>query len=280
MKATRVPWTSRLVVNGLMALMALYFLFPVWWLIVSSTKSNPDLFATSGFWFAEMNFAENVSKVFTYDSGLFPRWLANSIWYSTTAAVLGTLISTATGYVIAKFEFFGRGALFAGVIGGLLIPGALLTIPLYLVMSQVGLANTPASIIIPSMVTPFGVYLARVYCDASVPDEILEAARLDGAGEIRIFFTVVLRILSPAMVTIGLFAFVGSWNNFFLPLVMLTDRELYPVVLGLYNWQSYLGTATYDIVLTGSLITVVPLAIAFFALQRFWRAGLTLGSIK
>ncbi len=272
--------TSRVVVNGVLVLTSIYFLFPVWWLIVSATKSNQDLFSSNGLWFAAPHLLDNIQAVLSYDRGMFPRWLLNSIGYSTIAAVLGTLFAAAAGYVLGKFEFRGKSILSISVTAGLLIPAALLTIPLYLLASTVNLTNTVWAIIIPSIVTPFGAYLARVSAEQSVPTEVLEAARLDGASEVRIFRQIVLRILTPALVTIALFTFVGTWNNFMLPLVMLSDASLYPVSLGLYSWQSYLGSATYNLVLTGSLLMVIPLVIGFFVLQRFWRPGMAVGSVK
>jgi multiple sugar transport system permease protein len=137
-------------------------------------------------------------------------------------------------------------------------------------------------VLIPSIVSPFGVYLARIYATGSIPAEIIEAGRVDGASEFRIFRTISLRIMSPALVTIFLFQFVAIWNNFFLPLVMLSNQNLYPVTLGLYSWDNQYGQAPQLIsyVVTGAMISVIPLVIAFLSLQRFWRSGLTAGSIR
>ncbi|MCC2336660.1 carbohydrate ABC transporter permease [Cellulomonas wangsupingiae] len=273
-------WGSRLAVNGALVLTAIYFLFPVWWLLVSATKSNPDLFSTNGFWFAEMNLVENVKDVFVRDSGLYPRWFGNSVGYGVAAAIGATLTSGACGYVLAKFRFPGDRLIFGCVVAGLLIPGALLTVPLYLVAASVGLTNTIWAIIIPSLVSPFGVFLCRVFAQGAVPDEIIESARMDGAGDLRIFGVITARIMSPALATVALFSFVGAWNGFMLPLIMLTDKTLYPVTLGLYAWQADKGQATYNLILAGSLVMVVPLVIGFFLMQRFWRTGLTLGAVK
>nr|WP_272898091.1 carbohydrate ABC transporter permease [Agromyces seonyuensis] len=204
----------------------------------------------------------------------------NSVLYAGVGGILATLLGVACGYAIAKYEFRGRGLLFGTILGGLLLPAALLTVPLYLMFSQIGLVNSVWAVIIPALVNPFAVYLGRVYAAASVPDELIEAARLDGAGELRIFFTIGLRLMSPALVTVFLFTFVSIWNNFFLPLIMLTDQSLYPVTLGLYNWYTATREANYNVVITGSLISVIPLVVAFLSLQRFWRAGLSAGSVK
>ena len=274
--------TSRLSVTVLLSAVAAYFLMPVWWLLVSATKSNGDLFAGSGFWFgADLRFGENVSAVFSHSDGAFARWIGNSLLYAGGGALAATLLATMAGYALAKYPFRGREAVFALIIGAVLIPPPLLALPLYLLASATGVVNTYWSVLIPSVVTPFGVYLARVYAARSVPDELIDAARVDGAGELRIFFTVGLRIMSPALVTIFLFQFVGIWNNFFLPLMMLANDRLWPLTLGLYFWNSQLRDQPwYDIVITGSLISVAPLVIAFLVLQRYWRAGLAAGSVK
>lgn len=277
--AGRLTWRS-IPPGAFLAISLIYFLLPLWWLVVSATKSNSSLQNSNGFWFDAPQLLENLQRTFTYDGGLFPRWLANSILYSGSAALIGTLLAVSAGYVLGKFAFRGKGPIFGGILAGVLVPNALLTIPLYFLASSVGLINTPWAVIIPTCVSPFGVYLARIFAEQSIPDELLEAARMDGAGEWRLFGSIAMRILAPATVTIFLFIFVSSWNNFLLPLMMLNSEELKPVTLGLYGWQTYRGAASYDIVLMGSLVAIVPMAILFFALQRHLRTGLAAGSVK
>ena len=277
--APRLSWRS-IPPGVFLGISALYFLLPLWWLIVSATKSNSSLQNSNGFWFDAPQALTNLQRTFTYDGGLFGRWLANSVLYSGTAAVLGTALAVGAGYVLGKFAFRGKGVIFGGILAGVMVPSALLTIPLYFLASSVGLINSPWAVIIPTCVSPFGVYLARIYAEQSIPDELLEAARMDGSGEWRTFFTMGTRILAPATVTIFLFVFVSSWNNFLLPLMMLNSEELKPVTLGLYGWQSYRGAASYDIVLMGSLLAIIPMAILFFSLQRYLRTGLAAGSVK
>lgn len=264
----------------LLIVSSVYFLMPLWWLIVSATKSNSDLQNSSGFWFTNPQVWENVERTLTYGGGLFGRWVLNSLLYSGTAALLGTAAAVAAGYVLAKFHFRGKKLIMGGIIAGVLVPNALLTIPLYFLASSVGLINSPWAVIIPAAVSPFGVYLARIYADQSIPDELLEAARVDGASELRTFFTIASRILAPATVTVFLFIFVSSWNNFLLPLMMLNSEELKPVTLGLYGWQTYRGGANYDIVLMGALLSIIPMIALFLTLQRYLRTGLAAGSVK
>lgn len=274
------PSTSaRILAIGVAVLALIYFLFPIYWVVISSTKSNSDLSSTFGLWFGEMNLAENYAKLMGWTKGNFWRWVANSILYSTVAGVAGTLLSVMAGYALAKFRFPGRGVALGIIMGGLLMPVALLTIPLYVLFQSVGLADTMAAIIIPSSVSPFGVFLGWVYAQQSVPTELIEAARIDGASEARIFFTMVTRLLAPAMVTIFLFIFVATWNNFLLPLMMISTDSLQPVTLGLYGMMSYFAPAKGAVML-GALLGVIPLIILFLALQRYWRAGLAAGAVK
>ncbi len=271
---------ARMLTIVLLVVALLYFLAPIVWVMFSMTKSNPGLVSSPGFWFADdIQLAENYSKLMSWTQGLFWRWVGNSLLYSTAAAAFGTLISVAAGYALAKFAFPGKNITMVFIMSGLLMPVALLTIPLYIVFHGIGLTNTMWAIIIPSCVSPFGVFLGRVYADSSVPKELIEAARIDGASEARIFFTIVLRLLAPAMVTIFLFIFVATWNNFLLPLMMVSSPEIKPVTLGLYGMMSYFNPEK-GAVMMGALLGVVPLIILFLALQRYWQAGLAAGSVK
>ncbi|MEQ6897634.1 carbohydrate ABC transporter permease [Microbacterium sp. KR10-403] len=270
----------RAVAIVVLVIACLYFLVPVYWLVVASTKSNADLSTTFGFWFSGKNsLIDNYNSLMSWTQGLFWRWVGNSLLYSTVAGVLGTLFSVMAGYAIAKFAFPGKKIAVGVIMGGLLLPVALLTVPLYLEFHTLGLVNTIWAIIIPSAVSPFGVFLGMVYAQSSVPTELIEAARIDGANEARIFFTIVLRLLAPAMVTIFLFIFVATWNNFLLPLLMVSSADLKPVTLGLYGMMSYFAPVKGAVML-GALLGVLPLVILFFALQRYWRAGMAAGAVK
>ena len=256
-----------------------YFILPIIWVMFSATKSNADLVSTNGFWFGHFELADNYTKLMGWTQGLFWRWVLNSLFYSTTAGVIGTLISVAAGYAMAKFVFPGRNVSMALIMAGLLMPVALLTIPLYVVFHNLGLTDTVWAILIPSCVSPFGVFLGRVYADSSVPTELIEAARIDGASEARVFFAIVLLLLAPAMVTIFLFIFVATWNNFLLPLMMVSTPELKPVTLGLYGMMSYFAPQKGAVML-GALLGVLPLIVLFLGLQKYWQSGLAAGSVK
>ncbi|KNC19479.1 sugar ABC transporter permease [Arthrobacter sp. RIT-PI-e] len=272
-----------IIVTGILVIVALYFLVPVYWVVVAATKSTEDLFTTHGFWFAP-TFAlwDNLGQVLSYDGGIFIRWFLNSVLYAGVGALLATYIAAAGGYALAKYEFRGSKLVFGTILAGVLVPGTATALPLFLLFSQIGIANTYWSVLIPSLVSPFGLFLCRIYAQATVDTAIIEAARIDGASELRIFHTVGLRILTPALVTVFLFQLVGIWNNYFLPLVMLSDTELFPITLGLNNWRSQVDRLPefYELTTGGVLLSIIPLAIAMIVLQRFWRGGLTEGSVK
>ncbi|WP_436231870.1 carbohydrate ABC transporter permease [Cellulomonas cellasea] len=265
-----------------MGVFTLYFLVPIWWLIVSATKDRGQFTSTNPLWFADMNLVENVSALLRYDGGIFARWIGNSLAYTAGGALLGTVLASMCGYALAKYRFRGRDTLFNVVLGGVLVPATALALPLFLIFSQVNLTNTFWAVFLPSLVSPFGVYLTRIYAAASVPDELLEAARLDGSGEVRTFFTVSVRLMFPALVTVFLFQFVAIWNNFFLPLIMLRDEAVFPVTLGLYSWNTQVNQIPElrGHVLVGALLAIIPLIVVFLLLQRFWRNGLGAGSVK
>ncbi|MEW2167688.1 carbohydrate ABC transporter permease [Streptomyces sp. NPDC007084] len=273
---------SKGVVNGLLIVAAFYTLMPVSWLLIAATKNSRDLFGTSGFVFGDFNLFDNLHRVFTVNDGIYLRWFGNSVLYSVVGSAASTFLSVATGYAFDKYDFKGKEKLFAAVLGGVLVPTTVIQLPMYLLATKVGVVNTYWALLLPALVNPFGVYLARVFSEGYVPDEVLEAARVDGAGEVRTFAGIALPMLAPAFMTIFLFSFTASWNNFFGALVMLNDEKLYPVNLGLFMWNSVTQQQPeyYSLVITGSLVAVVPLIVAFVCLQRFWRSGLTAGAVK
>lgn len=265
---------------------AAYFLVPLLWLTVASTKDNRDLFNTFGLWFGrEFNLFNNIVDVFTVQEGIYLRWAMNTVLYAGVSAIGATLLAAMAGYAFAKFDFPGGKALFSITLGAIMIPMTALAIPTYLLFAQVGITNTPWAVILPSLVSPFGVFLMRVYAADAIPDSLLEAARVDGASEFRIFWQVGLRLLGPGLVTVLLFNLVATWNNYFLPLIMLRSSELYPLTVGLAQQSSISAAgggaqALFSTVITGSFLSIVPLIIAFLYLQRFWRTGLATGGVK
>lgn len=277
--------TNRALLTGLLVLFVIYSLAPVFYLVVAATKSNNDLFTTFGFWFANFAVVQNIQEVFTYQNGIFSTWLINSFVYSSIIAVGAALLSTLAAYAFSKYEFFGKRALFAIVLGAVMIPQTALVIPLFLMLTKIGLVDTMWAVILPSCVSPFGVFLMKSYIDESVPDELIQAARVDGAGEFRIFSLIAFRLMAPGFATVVLLNFVWSWNNYFLPLVVLSSSKNLPVTVGLSNWFNTAmaasgGAILFSIVLMGALISIVPVIILFLFMQRYWQGGLAAGAVK
>mgnify|MGYP001807661299 CR=1 FL=1 len=268
-----------------MGVYLIYTLLPLFWLLINATKTQADLFTTFGLWFSD-DFAlwDNIVQTLTYNDGIFLRWLGNTLLYVVVGAGGATVLATMAGYGMAKYRFRGRRAVFAIVLGAIAVPGTALAVPTFLMFSQLGLTNTPWAIIIPSLISPFGLYLIWVYATDAVPTEILEAARMDGEGEFGTLFTISIRLLTPGIVTVALFAVVATWNNYFLPLIMLSDPTWYPLTVGLNQWNAQaIGVGAqpiYNLVITGSVLSIIPIVVAFLVLQRFWQSGLSAGSVK
>ncbi|WP_028799458.1 carbohydrate ABC transporter permease [Streptomyces sp. 142MFCol3.1] len=274
-----------MLLTALTGLVLLYSLVPLAWLVISATKTQEGLASSFGLWFnGDFALWDNVKETFTYNDGVFSRWLLNTVLYVVAGAGGATLLAVLGGYALAKFTFPGKRAVFAIVIGAVAVPGTALAVPTFLMFSKMGLTDTPWAVIIPSLISPFGLYLMWVFATEAVPGELLEAARIDGAGEVRTFFQVVLPLLAPGIVTVSLFTMVATWNNYFLPLIMLKDPDWYPLTLGLNSWNAQAATAggqpVFHLVITGSLITILPLIAAFLLLQKYWQSGLAAGSVK
>ncbi|MFJ4799234.1 carbohydrate ABC transporter permease [Kitasatospora purpeofusca] len=266
-------------------LVLVYTLLPLAWLFINATKDQKGLMDSFGLWFADdFNLWDNITRTFSYDDGAFLRWLLNTLLYVAAGAGGATVLAVLGGYALAKFAFPGRRAVFAVVIGAVAVPGTALAVPTFLMFSKMGLTNTPWAVIIPSLISPFGLYLMWVFAAEAVPTELLEAARIDGSGELRTFFRIALPLLMPGTVTVLLFSMVATWNNYFLPLIMIKDPDWYPLTLGLNAWNAQAQTAggepVFDIVITGSLLTIVPIVAVFLLLQRYWQSGLAAGSVK
>lgn len=273
---------GRTTVNVVVGIAVLYTLLPVLWLVLAATKNRDALFGSDLLSLNNFSFLHNLGDLFRMDGGRYGRWYANSLLYAVVGAAISAMVSVACGYAFDKYRFRHKEKLFGLVLAAVMVPQTVLALPLYLLASGAGLVNTFWAVFVPVLFNPFGVYLGRIFSQGYVPDEVVEAARIDGAGELTMYLRVALRMLWPGAVTVFLFQLTAIWNNFFLPLVMLSDQRLYPVSLGLYTWNSSATVSPeyYPVVITGSLLAVLPLIIAFVLLQRFWRSGLTSGAVR
>jgi multiple sugar transport system permease protein len=273
----RTSWPSTII----LLLGALYCLVPVAWVLVASSKSPAELFSTNTFAPGASLFT-NLADLSNYGGGIFWRWMANTGIYSGVGALLSATVSALAGYALAKYEFRGKATIFSILLAGVLVPGIILAIPQYFLMAKFDMTNSLLAVILPQIISPYGIYLARIYASASVPNEIIEAARTDGAGDFFVFLRIGVPMMLPGLVTVFLFQFVGIWNNFMLPYIMLGNDRLFPLTVGLYTMlnQGSSQPALYTSVIVGSLVSIIPLIALFLVLQRYWRVDLGAGAVR
>ncbi len=267
--------------TAILLLGAVYCLLPVAWVLVASTKNNAQLFNT--FTFAPNgSLWSNITALSSYAGGVFWHWMLNTALYAGGGALLSTVVSALAGYALAKYRFRGRSTLFNLLLAGVLVPPVVLAVPQYLLFAKFGLTDTYWSVLLPSVLSPYGIYLARIYAMAAVPDEVIESARVYGCREGRLFTRIAVPMMVPGLVTVFLFQFVAIWNNFLLPFIMLSDENKFPLTVGLYTLLNRGSTAPalYSLVVTGSMLSIIPLIILFLALQRYWRTDIASGAVK
>ncbi|MFI8189294.1 carbohydrate ABC transporter permease [Streptomyces sp. NPDC085946] len=260
---------------------AVYCLLPVAWVIIAATKSGRELFSTFTF-LPGTGFTQNLSDLSAYRDGVYWQWMGNSALYAGLGALLSTCVSAFSGYALATYRFPGRETMFNVLLAGVLMPPVILAVPQYLLLAKADLTDSHLAVLLPQILSPYGVYLSRIYAAAAVPADVVEAGRMDGAGEWRIFTRIALPMMIPGMVTVFLFQFVAIWNNFLLPYIMLSDDEKFPITLGLYTLleQGANTPALYTLVVTGAFLAVLPLVVLFLVIQRFWSLDLLSGAVK
>ena len=269
----------------LLVLVLIYFLFPIYWAIIASTKTPAQMTGSNGMWFAvpldqlPNAIATNYSKLLGWTRGNFWRWVLNSLIYSGVSALIGTIVSVMAGYATAKFNFRGKNAAIGIIMACMLMPSALLTIPMYSIFHTLHLTNTMLSIIIPCCVSPFGFFLGRTYAQSSVPDELLEAARIDGASEAKTFVRIALPMIKPGIGALAIFTFINSWNDYFMQLIMLSSTSKLTISLGIAKLQAENST-DYGLIMAGAALAAVPIIIVFLAFQKYFTKGITMGAVK
>jgi multiple sugar transport system permease protein len=267
-----------------MAVACAYFLLPLVLLVFASTKTLGDLNTSFGLWFGPEGFHlfDNVAQLFTFQNGIFTRWLFNSLLYAAVGGAAAAVVASMAGYALAKYRFKGRNLVFQFVLAGVLMPSTLLVIPQFILFAKIGINDTIWAMLLPGSISVLGVYVSRVFAEAAVHDDLMDAARLDGAGELRIFASIALPLLRPAMVTVFLLQFVAIWNNLLLPQMVLSSPGLFSVTAGLNVWlnSGFNQPGIRQVVIAGSLVSTLPLVVGFIALQRYWRAGVAVGAIK
>jgi multiple sugar transport system permease protein len=269
-RAGAIATNAALLAIALVSLAPLAWMLSVSFMPVGEASHFPPPFLPSRVTLA--NYHELFARV-----GL-GRNFANSVLVSGAITLLSLLVNTMAGYAFAKLRFRGRERLFRWLLAALVVPAQVAMLPLFLLMKQLGLVDSYAGVVLPALATVFGIFLVRQYT-RGIPDELIEAARIDGAGEARIFFRIVLPLLKPVLVTLAIFTFMAAWNDFMWPLIVLTgqDHHTLPVAMATLSREYYMET---EMMMAGAVVTVLPVLLLFLLLQRYYMQGLLLGSVK
>lgn len=270
------PRLAKAIVNGLMIALAALSLAPLLWMVSVSLMQPGEAASFPPPLLPSAPTLHNYHELF--DRIGMGRYLLNSILVSTSVMVVAVLLNTMAGYAFAKLAFRGREPVFRALLATLVIPAQVAMMPLFLMLKQLGLINTYGGAMVPGLAGVFGIFLVRQYA-RSIPDELLEAARIDGAGEFRIFFQIVLPVLKPILVTLGIFSFLGAWNDFMWPLIVLSDQNLQTLPVALAS-LSREHVQDNEMMMAGSVVTVLPVLLLFLVLQRYYLQSLLLGSVK
>ncbi|WP_409271521.1 carbohydrate ABC transporter permease [Neobacillus sp. SCS-31] len=262
----------------ILLLISVIMVFPFYWMAVSSLKTPAELAALPPVWWPSSPSVESYKDIFEVIP--FGRSILNSLVVTTAATISILLTSIMAGYVFAKYSFRGKNVLFVIVLSTMMVPQFVLIVPLYHMMNGLGLVNTFFGLILPNMANAFGIFLMKQFIEG-IPDDLIEAARLDGASEFKILWTVIVPLLKPAASALILFAFVYQWNNFLWPLTIVQSPEMNTVVLALNSLRSYTTSVEYtNVVMAGATIGILPSVLLFIWLQKFFIEGIAMTGIK
>ena len=270
------PRLMKAIINGLLIGGTLVALFPLLWMLSVSFMAPGEASALPPPLLPKHPSWANYRELFVR-AGM-GRYLLNSVLVAGAITALSLVFNLMAGYAFAKLRFAGRERLFQALLGALVIPAQVAMLPLFLLLKYLGLVNSYAGVVAPALATVFGIFLVRQYA-RGIPDELLEAARIDGAGEWRIFAQIVLPLLKPIIVTLAIFSFLAAWNDFMWPLIVLTGQEHYTLPIGLASLAREHAQDS-ELMMAGSVVTVLPVLLLFLALQRYYLQGLLLGSVK
>ena len=287
-------WLGRVVVGAVLVFFSVFFVLPLAWLLLAPTKSQSQLTGLGGespFSFGSFEqLAENWNTLVTFQNGIIWTWLGNSVLYSGVALVVTIIVTIPAGYALAMTTFKLRRLVLITTLMVMLIPNTALALPIFLELTTVRLVGTPLAVILPFAFFPFGVYLAYIYFSTTMSRDLLDAARIDGAGEFRVFTKIAMPLATPVIALVGFFNFVNNWNNYFLPFITQPGSRKMPVQVGLAELLSNTPTfnptnvASLTISLPqlalATLISVAPVVIVFLFSQRFLVTGLTAGATK
>ncbi|HJB56366.1 MAG TPA: carbohydrate ABC transporter permease [Candidatus Flavonifractor intestinipullorum] len=269
--STGYKWLSVVI----LILLAVFFIFPLYWIVTGSFKDAITINARTPQWFPLAPTMENYAKLFKNPAF---RWLGNTVFMAVMAMFLTCLTAALAGYALAKKRFYGRGLLFTIIICAMALPKQVIVIPLLQEMNILHLADNIWAVILPTVGWPFGVFLMKQFSE-TIPTEILEAARVDGAGELRTFFSVVFPMIKPGIGALAIFTFVNSWNDYFLQLIMLTSRENWTISLGIARLQGEMSS-DFGLIMAGATLAAIPIVAVFIAFQKYFTQGIAMGAVK
>ena len=270
------PRTGTIAVNAVLAAATIAAIFPLLWMLAVSFMAPGEASTYPPPLVPAHPTLANYRELFAH-AGI-GRYLANSVFLAVAATALSLVFNTMAGYAFAKLRFAGRDRLFKLMLGALVIPGQVAMVPLFLLLKQMGLVNTYGGVIVPALASIFGIFLVRQYA-LSIPDDLLEAARIDGASEWRIFSAIVVPLLRPILVTLAVFTLLGTWNDFMWPLIVLSDQHLYTLPVALASLARE-HVQDNELMMAGSVLTTMPVLVVFLVLQRYYLRGLMMGSVK
>ena len=256
-------------------LLAVFFMFPLYWIITGSFKTAAAINAQRPQWFPLEPTLMNYTKLFSQPAF---RWLANTVIMAVGAMVLTCLTAALAGYALAKKRFYGRKILFSLLVCAMALPKQVIVIPLLQEMNFLHLHDTLWAVILPTVGWPFGVFLMKQFSE-TIPTEMLEAARVDGAGELRTFFSVVFPMIKPGVGALAIFTFVNSWNDYFLQLIMLNSRTQWTISLGIARLQGEMAS-DFGLIMAGAALAAIPIVAIFIAFQKYFTQGIAMGAVK
>ncbi|GLQ53234.1 carbohydrate ABC transporter permease [Devosia nitrariae] len=263
---------------GLLTIGAVIALLPFVWVLLGAFKSQAEIMAAPGAWLPR-NFTNLANFLTLFTERMFGRYMANSLLVSAATVITNVLFATMAGYALAKLEFPGHKLVFGCVLAAMMVPYVALFVPQFVIIVQMGLVNTLTAVVLPIAVMPIGVFIMRQFAD-SVPDELLEAARLDGAGEFTIFFRIFLPLVGPAIATVAIITFLNSWNYFLWSLIVAQNQETYTLPVGLAVASQGARSTEYGLLLAGAIVVLMPVLILFLFLQKYFVQGIAGTGIK
>ena len=264
------------VISGIiLAILTVFLVFPLYWIFTGSVKTAADINTPTLQWFPTNPTLANYEKLFDNPALL---WLWNTIFIAVVAMALTCITAAMAGYVLAKKKFYGRTVIFSLIVCAMALPKQVILIPLLKEMSFLGIHDTLWAVILPTVGWPFGVFLMKQFSEG-IPNEMLEAARIDGAGEIRTFVQIILPMVKPGIGALAIFTFITAWNDYFMQLIMLTKNTSLTISLGIANLQAEMAT-DFGLIMAGAAVAAIPILAVFLMFQKYFTQGITMGAVK